>query len=162
MEALRSAAPLSGKSNSVQPATRLIRLSGGSSQIFSEDTIMSNTPAPEGNRTPLSAHSIMFELWERNTDSFTVDELEWFKNAAEHAETLASDLEDVLEGLGCLILDDVSRLQEGTPCVGSFHGDGVPALLFFIAKNLNTIQGLIHVGDSARFKLAKLREKQTT
>ncbi len=42
MEALRSAASLSGKTNSVQPATLLLSLNGGSSLSQSEESIMNN------------------------------------------------------------------------------------------------------------------------
>ncbi len=100
----------------------------------------------------------MFELWEHNAASFSKEQLEWFSGATDYAGMLASDLQDVIEGLGCLISEDGARSEDKTNrslCAENFqsHHD-IPMLLFFIARSLDNIQGLIEVGDSAKDRLA--------
>ena len=83
--ALRSAVLVDGKVNPVQPATRLIDLNGGSSQTNNEDAIMSTnqTPEPEDSERPikgaLTAHRVMFELWERTASILSTEELDVVK-----------------------------------------------------------------------------------
>lgn len=130
---------------------------------FTEDTIMSkNQNASKENRvtTPLSVESILFDLWERNADRFTIEELEEYQHATEQAQMLAQNLEDTLSGLGCLISDDIARHEEKKPYVGVFHSQDLPALLFFVAKNLSVIRGLVYVGESSAFKLTQLHKEQ--
>ena len=105
-----------------------------------------STESAEEIRKVLSAESIMFELWERAAPSLSKEELEWFSNASEHADTLTQDLQEVLEGIGCLVNDNDKPV--------SFQSSGsVATLLFNISRQLETVSGLIHVGDSASSRL---------
>lgn len=63
MEALRSAATLSGKTNSVQPATILIGLSGGSSLSQSEEAVTMTAISTRRTRaTTKSAHLAQVQI----------------------------------------------------------------------------------------------------
>jgi hypothetical protein len=98
----------------------------------------------------MSTSKIMFELWERNANNLTKEQLEWFANATEYASTLTQDMQEVLNGLGCLI--GANHLPHKK--VGSFQSsDDIPTLLFFISRSLGNIQGLIDIGDAANDRL---------
>ncbi len=124
--------------------------------------MLKNQTTPEDNRINkiMSVENILFDLWERDRVDFSEEELEWFSRASEHAGMLAKDLGEVLEGLGCLIMDDEMRREKGEPCVGIFQGNRVPAILFLVTKNLDVMQGLIQVGDSAAYRLTQLHKNQ--
>jgi len=48
------------------------------------------------------AFNIMSELWDRAAPSLDQKALEWFAGATDQAEYVASNLQDVVEGVGCL------------------------------------------------------------
>ncbi len=124
-------------------------------QTNQNTTPESNDHIIEGAAT---THRVMLELWERTASILSTEGLEWFAKATEQAEHLTGELEDVLEGLGCLVMSDRACGKKATDLchypTGNFQSaDDVGVLLFFIAKNLDTIKGLIHVGSSAQDRL---------
>jgi hypothetical protein len=94
----------------------------------------------------------MFELWERAAPGLDRESLEWFADASDQAEYVASNLQEVVEGIGCLIASDSP--EDGRVTAGNFQSsDSLPALLFTIANVLDNIRGLNLVGDSASHRL---------
>lgn len=55
-----------------------------------------------------------------------------------------------------MIAEDGARRKEIGGCSGNFQSsEDVPTLLFFISRSLNNIQGLIEIGDAARYRLIR-------
>lgn len=98
-----------------------------------------------------TAESVMFELWERTAPSLTTEELRWFARATDQAQNILTAMTPVVESIGGLVSHDGNT--QGVRA-GNFQGaDDVPGLLFNITHQLQTIAGLIHVGDSAAQRL---------
>ena len=84
----------------------------------------------------------LFHLWAKSADRLTADELEWFTGFIGEAETETQNLSDTVMGIGCLIDAD------------NFSGaESASTLLFNIAHQLDTIQGMIHIGSQAAYRL---------
>lgn len=86
------------------------------------------------NKAPISGcistSKIMFELWERNANNLTKELLEWFADATECASILSQDLQNVLDGIGCLISEDGKTKTNA----GNFQSrDDVPTCYFSLA-----------------------------
>ena len=85
-----------------------------------------------------TAEYVMFELCRRTASSLSHEELSWFAR--------------ITEGLGCLISTD-GNLEPGN-AAGNFRDSAdVSGLLFNSTNQLQTIAGLIHIGDSAAHRL---------
>lgn len=90
---------------------------------------------------------ILFELWERAAPSLNRESLEWFAGATGQAEHVTACLKNTVEVIGCLIAHD-DCTQGGTTY-------DVPQVLFSIANDLDNINALLLVGDSASYRLRK-------
>ena len=80
-----------------------------------------NAQTSPGASAPTSAHpaesreelgvptlfNITQRLWEHAADGLSKEELEWFSRFPEEAVRTSHNLVDVLEGLGCLVADQV-------------------------------------------------------
>lgn len=110
-----------------------------------------NDQQKQGIDSMMCSSSVMYELWERAKDNMTADELKWFAGATEHAEHVAYQLQNTIEGIGCLVNAD------GGPAstrAGNFQdADSVASLLFGISHAVADIRGLINIGNSARARL---------
>lgn len=97
--------------------------------------------------------NMLHELWERASPSLSDSELEWFAGASEHAGNIVGNLRHVVEGIGCLVANDGSG-QDISCRAGNFQSaNSVSSLLFSIENQLDSLQGLINIGDSAGHRL---------
>lgn len=88
----------------------------------------------------------LFCLWEKSAGSMTDGELKWFSQFTDEAEHKAADLSEIVAGIGCEIGNEKN--------FGSFQIKGeVATLLFNIAHQIDTIRGMIQIGDSANDRL---------
>lgn len=109
------------------------------------------TPAaqPEIHGTKNIA-SVVHELWERTADQLSRSELEWFADATESAVMTMQNLEEVMEGIGCLVNAD----ESDNCATGSFQTpQSTSALLFFLAESVRHARALVTVGDAANYRL---------
>lgn len=93
--------------------------------------------------------NITHELWERTADRLTKEELEWFAGATESATIHLHNLEDVIEGIGCLVSSDT----ESPVCDSFQNAPDVASLLFFFAESVRHARALTEVGDAAASRL---------
>lgn len=97
--------------------------------------------------------SVMLALWETAAPRPSGAELEWFTGASELAQTAALNLRDVMEGVDCLISQDVEGSKSSRAAVGSPQGDGALTVLASFAASLDAIAGMIAVGNAATARL---------
>lgn len=90
-----------------------------------------------------SAYHVMWELWERNSHTFTKNELEWFAGAVDQAEIITGSLQDAISSIEYLL---------SNPGIAGENHD-MPGLLWAISNQLDAIRGLLHVGTSAEYRL---------
>ena len=88
-------------------------------------------------------HDLLFTLYERTSQTFTKEELEWFAGAIEQAEIVATSLQGAISNAAFLIE------QESMASV-KHH---MPDLLWSTMHQLDAIRGLLHVGSSAAYRL---------
>lgn len=101
----------------------------------------------------VTVSNVIEELWDRVSDQLTSKELKWFAAAGDAAEHMAFQLEEVVENIGCLVADDKR--------VGSFQSSsGLPPLLFAISHAINSIRGMIAIGDAAHYRLVNPEQYQ--
>lgn len=113
--------------------------------------VRNNTPE-RGIDGALDTPRVIYELWERCCDNLSDRELEWFAGAGEYAEHVAFQLEQVVDGVGCMVSNDTSE-NGGTP-TGYFTPEhSLPALLFSISQSISHIRALINIADSASDRL---------
>lgn len=94
----------------------------------------------------VSAGNAFTALWNKAADQMTVGELQWFVGLTDCAERETHNLAGMIEGIGCAIINDETS--------GAFENrDTVAELLFGLAHQLNTIRGMIRVGNSAEYRL---------
>lgn len=73
----------------------------------------------------------------------------------------AHNLQDVLEGIGCLIGSDDQRGHGQPPC-GTFQSPvDASALMFFAAQSVGNIRALMAVGDAASYRLRNTKAAKT-
>jgi len=96
-------------------------------------------------------------LWSKASGNMATHELQWFAEGARaHVTAQAKQMECVLTGLGCLVLNDG---QDGTPGVGSFQSNtDVPEMLFMLAGQMSTLAGLSEIADQASQTVLELAE----
>lgn len=112
------------------------------------------TPQRSALPVAITAGSVMAGLWDKTKDNLSWEELEWFSGATEQAETMVRDMQDVIEGVGCLVCSDGDTDSCRT---GSFQSpDSTANLLFFITQSLDNIKGMIAIGDSASHRLKNI------
>lgn len=103
-------------------------------------------------KRPATVAHIFEELWGRTSDRLSDKELEWFEGATATANFAAQNLRDVVEGIGCLVSADEDR-DTGRPNAGNFRSaDDVSKLLFFIAQSVDSLHGLMTIGEEASFR----------
>ncbi|MFA7240996.1 MAG: hypothetical protein WC091_12870 [Sulfuricellaceae bacterium] len=138
-----------------QPATAALH-SATTAQAHLRDVLAGATPA---DAPPLAAptgepgaFNLISELWERAAPDLDRETLAWFAGAIDQAENMAANLQESVEGIGCL-------MRGGTDCIGQakagnvLSGHDAPALLFAIAHVMDTIRALNLVGDAANHAL---------
>lgn len=116
----------------------------------------SDKPRDTATHGVICTSSILFELWKRAAPSLDRESLEWFAGATEYGGHIATCLQKTVEGMGCLIEQDGST---GSVGAGNFQSArDVPQLLFLISSDLDNINALLQVGDSASYRLRKHEE----
>lgn len=96
----------------------------------------------------LSVSTGIAHLWEKNAHRLSVQELEWFVNFTDQAETETNNLAKMILNLACLIGAD-----EHT---GSFQNSRpLSDLLFNLSHQIDTINGMIHIGSRAEDRLRR-------
>ncbi|MFZ3018793.1 MAG: hypothetical protein WA056_10090 [Gallionella sp.] len=110
-----------------------------------------NDQQKRGIDNTMCSSSVMHELWERASDNMTADELKWFAGATDHAEFVARQLQNTIEGVGCLVSADGDT--KGIRAGNFQDPDSVASLLFGISHAVADIRGLINIGNSARARL---------
>ena len=88
-------------------------------------------------------HDLLFQLYERNSQTFTKEELEWLACAIEQAEVVATSLR--------YSLANAAFLLEQQPMASVAHD--MPDLISSATHQLDAIRGLLHVGSSAAYRL---------
>lgn len=87
-------------------------------------------------------------LWQKAAHQLHTHELEWFAtHAAVHAGDSASQLSEVLQGLGCLIRDDGD-------CGHFASAEGAASLIHGIAVQLSGIAGLADIAAEASSRIS--------
>lgn len=107
-------------------------------------TEKAKAPAPEAEQmSPFSLRVLLDLLLVRAAPHLTQKELTWLeRNVSEFAGTLAMQLEDLTEGIGCLVAADADS--------GSFRDtDDLPRLMFFLSNQVSLLNGLRLVSDMA-------------
>ncbi len=95
---------------------------------------------------------LLSTLWERASPNLTPEDLEQFSHATESASFLLQNLEDVIDGIGCLVGGDTD--EKGRIPVGSFASPGsTSTLLFFISQSIAQARGLVEIGSNASSRL---------
>jgi hypothetical protein len=99
--------------------------------------------------------SAAFEnLWESAASRLDDEELEWYSGFVDTAQNETANLASIIMQLGCLIGN-----EHNTACsmaTGCFQRpDSVSELLFSLSFSLDTITGLLHIGDSAQGRLKR-------
>lgn len=112
------------------------------------------TCAPAQSATPstttingcCNTSNILFELWERTAHTLNKSELAWFAKASESAKQQAANMRDTVECIGCLIASDTES--------GALQSrESVSTMLFKLASQLDTINGLLEIGGAATDRL---------
>ncbi len=98
------------------------------------------------SRVPM--YDAMATMFNHAKGTMQLPELDALATLAEHASDEARRLSSVCGGLACLVEDDASKGR-----CGSFHDDaaGLFDLLCALSHSFDTIAGMAHVGDEARF-----------
>jgi hypothetical protein len=93
-------------------------------------------------------------LWSHAENHLNAEELSTLTGATETAALMAENLSQVCDKLGALVVAD-----EGTGRAGYFReADGVSALLWSIARQVDTIGALVTLGNDAKSRCNELRE----
>lgn len=117
---------------------------------------MSANTTPD--RLPVFAPRAAMELlWSKASLNMGTHELRWFAAGARtHVTEQARQMECVLNGLGCLVLNDG---QGGVPGAGSFQSNvDLPELLFMLVGQMSTLAGLSEIADQASQTVLELAE----
>lgn len=94
----------------------------------------------------MTAHNVMFKLWESTAKQLSSDDLEWFAEAEGLAMDELENLSTVMMGIGCLVNSDERA--------GNFQRkESVATLLFNLNHQVETISGLLHIANSATDRL---------
>lgn len=107
-------------------------------------------PIQNAMQRHLDAASMMDELWSRTADTLSPEELDWFAGCTEHGLHAMQNLEDVISTVAGFVVDDVTTKTGGFQDTG-----GATSLLLTITQSLNSIRGMIEVGQDASARLAK-------
>lgn len=104
-----------------------------------------DTATAKPNLGAVTTASVLSFLMERA--HLTKEELEWLAGGAEdRAFFMLGNLEDVADGIGCLVSNDGRNKSRA----GSFQDSGdVPNLLFHLADVVGTARALLQVGSDA-------------
>ncbi|MCL2658069.1 MAG: hypothetical protein FWD62_11775 [Betaproteobacteria bacterium] len=115
-------------------------------------TSAQSTPTQPAISGMANIANVVQALWERTADRLTPSELEWFAGASEYAIQNMQNLEEVIEGIGCLVIFDTPGA--GHAPVGSFQQPrDVAILLFFLAESMRHASALVTVADAAEYRL---------
>ena len=105
-------------------------------------TQQTKTAPDQTKRGPANLEGIMSHLMGRCMDDLTTSELEWLSFASEHAEIMAYNLQEVVEGIGCMVADD--------KITGCFQSpNNIFELLHFISQSIGGIRALVKVSSEA-------------
>ncbi|MEK6357512.1 MAG: hypothetical protein V4796_32485 [Burkholderia cenocepacia] len=115
------------------------------------NTEVQSTPLARRRRTADCAGLLAFFIGHIDIKQLDDEDLEFLSDASEQASGEAATLSQVVSGLGCLISEDAMR--SGGSCTGSFQGDDVPNLLWFIANQIDSIGQMAFIGSEADYQL---------
>lgn len=117
------------------------------------------TPTPEKPTNPLNPfgpmtpYKLLEHLWAGygSRVPMSQEELHWFSGATDEAERQLLNLEEVIEGLGCLVSEDGSGESVAS---GNFqNGRDVATLLFSLGHSINALAGMVRIGSEAEYWL---------
>jgi hypothetical protein len=100
----------------------------------------------------VSPAAVMRELWNATGDGRNLSpaQLEWFAMADDTGTQMLRNLQTVLTGAGCLILEDANK--EDGPRSGALQSPQDVADLLFMTENLiDAAVGMIEIGNEASF-----------
>lgn len=113
------------------------------------------TQAQETNqqepRSIVSPAAVMRELWNATNEgrNMSLAQLEWFASAGDVGGHMLRNLQTVLTGAGCLIVEDAAK-KAGS---GALQSPQDVADLLFAAENLiDAAVGMIEIGSEAGYK----------
>lgn len=98
--------------------------------------------------------SVVDELWERTADRLTPAELEWFAGAGEVAAMELQNLEDVIDGIGCFVLNDTPS-KNGSRLGHLQNPQSLSSLLFSLSGSVRNARALVTVSDQAEKMLRR-------
>jgi hypothetical protein len=109
------------------------------------------------NNAPHIAN-ITNKLWQHAADKLSTDELQWFANASESALIAMQNIEDVAQGIACMIGNEEENTEHYT---GAFRdAQSASGLLFFMAESMQHARSLATVGMGAQDRLHRQALKQ--
>lgn len=100
----------------------------------------------------MNVASVVDELWERTADRLTPAELEWFAGAGEIAAMELQNLEDVIDGIGCFVINDTPN-ENGSRLGHLQDAQGLSSLLFSLSNSVRNARALLTVSDAANSRL---------
>ena len=94
--------------------------------------------------SPATTTNILEELWDKAAGNLDQETIKWIaKGALDTARSMARNLAETIEGIGCLVSNDESA--------GNFQSsDDLPSLLWGISNSIDTIHGLMLIGWRAK------------
>lgn len=111
------------------------------------DTLSTRAQVTAGNNQESlgvqSMYNLTNRLLEKAIDKLTNQELEWLSGFSTAAKMELANVEDILEDVGCLIINDENA--------GNFQSkESVSMLLFSFSNQLNSINAMLHIAEKAR------------
>ena len=106
------------------------------------------THAPEATALPtFGLRSMLYLLAEHASPHLSTKELQWLSNNAPWmAASLSRQLEELTEGMGCLVSDDTNA--------GSFQdANSLFGLMFFISNQAGLLAGLQQLAETVEVRL---------
>lgn len=106
-------------------------------------------------RQIVSPTAVIRELWKATGEGRNMSpaQLEWFASANNVGADMLQNLQTVLTGVGCLILNDAEKSESGVRS-GALQSPNDLASLLFMAENLiDAAVSMIEIGGEAAYRL---------
>ncbi|MCL1825906.1 MAG: hypothetical protein FWG26_08225 [Betaproteobacteria bacterium] len=88
--------------------------------------------------------NVVTELWRRAANELSENELKWFAEAGDYAETFMGYLAETTKNIGYWISEEKNE---------SGDGSNIAILLFFLAESMRCVKALIQISISASYRL---------
>lgn len=105
----------------------------------------------------LTTHAVLATLFERCAEGLDTQTLQWLAGAAEEAERQALDAAALVAGLADQVQADAER-TDGLHSGALSAATSVPTLLLHLESTLQTVAGLVSLGNRARSQVSLLAQ----